>query len=129
LLLSMLGTLAQDAQASATDRGLVDADPCLAGGLATIERALHPSAAGERIELGSQCDGRTGSFAAALGAAWAPDWAEDFPLQPFESTLAARLLAGDVAVRALAAPLQPAWVRWQHAMQAERATPPSGTSP
>ncbi len=128
LMLVSLGAMALDPEAAEADRTLVDADACLAGSLAAFERVQRRAARHEPVALAPQCDGAPARFAAALGASWQPEWTADFPLQPFESALAARLLEGDATPRALPAPLATAWAGWQQANRVGHMPPPSPPS-
>jgi hypothetical protein len=125
VLLAQLGVAPRDPASLQPERDKVATRPCLKGELAALEATLAGRELRDVDAMPPQCDGQSGSLAAALGARWTPDWAVDFPPQPFRSELVARLSQRDTTARALPASLAPAWERWQQSAQADVATNPS----
>jgi tetratricopeptide (TPR) repeat protein len=119
LLLPALRGEPGDPSSANADRQVVASDHCLQIEfdllLATIDRAPVAIAP----ELPATCEGPGAALAHALGARWNPEWLAEFPLAPYQSPLARRLLAHDRAPRPLTPELQAQLQQWRDAQRDE----------
>jgi serine/threonine protein kinase len=117
ILLAAMGVASVDASIAQTDRRAVASDRCLQIELDLMLAAVDRTPLAAKAELPPTCEGQSAALAHALGARWSPSWLTDFPLTPFESRLAKRLRAHDLAPRALTRELQAGWERWRDAQR------------
>jgi eukaryotic-like serine/threonine-protein kinase len=79
------------------DAELLAARPCLAAEAAMLSARIAGHDPSGLPALPAECDGHSAARVHALGGAWSPPWAADFPLVGFSSPLVERLRNADRA--------------------------------